>query len=186
MSRITSTCTATRTATHSVIAARNMLAGAITAAAAALLLAAVPLTRAHASEASDCMFDCGPAKASQTQSSAEEPQAPLFCKPAALVEVEAVGNKVKQVKDIVNLIQSPTGIALKLVNDHVVQIPEWVGYVADPKGAVKNKVMSMARSEIKKATGLDRPCTPATDAKPSANDAELSPPESVDSAQIFQ
>lgn len=140
----------------------------------ALLLTAGSLfAPAHATEASDCLFDCQPARVAAS----EQTDALLFCKPQALDQLEAASAKVKQVKDWVNLIQSPAGLALKLVNDHVVHIPDWVGYVADPKGAVKNKVMSLARREVKKAVGLDRPCITAV-----PDDATLPEPESVDSS----
>jgi hypothetical protein len=64
-------------------------------------------------------------------------------------KAEALNDKVKPVKEIVGYIRSPQGLAIKLVNDHVVKIPAWVGYAMDPIGSVKSKAMDKARDYAK-------------------------------------
>jgi hypothetical protein len=66
-----------------------------------------------------------------------------------VAKFDAANEKIKPVKELVGYVQSPTSLAVKLVNDHVVKIPAWVGYAMDPLGSIKNKAMSEARERTK-------------------------------------
>jgi hypothetical protein len=81
----------------------------------------------------------------------------------AINDAQQVYDKnVKPLKEIYGYVRSPQGLAMKLVNDHIVQIPEWVNLAADPEGYLRGKVIDYARKEAKKvvtkAVGLDKPC----------------------------
>jgi hypothetical protein len=78
---------------------------------------------------------------------------------------EALNDRVKPVKEIIGYVRSPQGLAMKLVNDHVVKIPAWVGYAVDPVGSLKNKAMDEVRTRAKSAIGLGKsaPCVSAAD-----------------------
>jgi hypothetical protein len=70
---------------------------------------------------------------------------------AAIDKIENVNNQLKPIKEIAGYIQSPQSLAVKLVNDHIVKIPAWVGYAIDPVGAIKNKAMGEVRDRAKTA-----------------------------------
>lgn len=127
---------------------------------AAVIVAGISSHAAIASEASACFFDC-------VTPDADGPSAPPpFCKTAQMEEAEKVITRVKEARDFISLVQSPTGIVLKLVNDHVVTIPWWVTYLTDPKGAIRSEVIRITRAELKAAAGLDRACAPKSDKAP--------------------
>jgi hypothetical protein len=100
-------------------------------------------------------------------------------------QAEQLNDRVKPIKEIVGYVRSPQGLAIKLVNDHVVKIPAWVGYAMDPVGSLKNRAMDEVRGVVtaraKAMVGLDRATTgcPAETAAPI--DAALIP---VDTQQI--
>jgi hypothetical protein len=81
-----------------------------------------------------------------------------LCEHKAVREVAKVEKKLKPVKDIANAIANPTGFALRMVNDHVVHIPKWVGIAMDPEGYVRGKVIERVRHEAKKAVGVHKGC----------------------------
>jgi len=81
-----------------------------------------------------------------------------LCAHKAVREVARIDNDLKPVKQIYGIVTNPTGFALKQVNDHMVHIPAWVGYAIDPRGAVRAKVMDMARTELKRQVGLRDGC----------------------------
>lgn len=69
---------------------------------------------------------------------------------------EKLNDQIKPVKEIVGYVRSPQGLAIKLVNDHVVKIPAWVGYAVDPVGSLKSKAMDEVRTRAKSAIGLGK------------------------------
>jgi hypothetical protein len=71
-------------------------------------------------------------------------------------QAEQLNDRVKPIKEIVGYVRSPQGLAIKLVNDHVVKIPAWVGYAMDPVGSLKNRAMDEVRTRAKTMVGLDR------------------------------
>ena len=76
---------------------------------------------------------------------------PLPCGNASadiIKQAEQLGDRIKPIKDMVGYIRSPQGLAIKLVNDHVVKIPAWIGYAIDPVGSLKNRVMDEARTAV--------------------------------------
>lgn len=98
-------------------------------------------------------------------------------------QAEQLNDRIKPIKDIVGYVRSPQGLAIKLVNDHVVKIPPWVGYAIDPIGSLKNRAMDEVRTRAKSAMGLNHKsesCAAET-AAPIAIDAALIP---IDTQQI--
>jgi hypothetical protein len=68
---------------------------------------------------------------------------------------------VKPIKEIVGYVQSPQSLAMKLINDYVVKIPAWIGYIMDPVGSLKSRAMGevrdFAKEELKKSVAAERP-----------------------------
>jgi hypothetical protein len=81
-----------------------------------------------------------------------------LCQFAAVREAARIDHDLKPVKRIVGIVTNPTGFAIKQVNDHVVHIPPWVGYAMDPRGAIRAKVVDLARDRVKRAAGLQNDC----------------------------
>ncbi len=109
-------------------------------------------------------------------------EVPPACENTTMAMVESASEKFNDAKQVLGYIRTPQSFALKLVNDHVVKIPAWVGYAVDPVGSVKNRVLGeardRARSYIKDHTAIGtigvNSCTPAPvaanpDASNSAN-----------------
>jgi hypothetical protein len=84
-----------------------------------------------------------------------------LCAHKAVREVARLDESVRPAKEIYGIVTNPTGFALKQVNDHVVHIPKWVGYAIDPQGAVRAKVIDMARTELKRQVGVADGCAAA-------------------------
>jgi len=81
--------------------------------------------------------------------------APLpACGNKLVSQTEALNERVKPVKELIGYIHSPQSLAMKVVNDHIVTIPRWVGYALDPVGAIKNKAISELRDHAKGTLGL--------------------------------
>lgn len=81
-----------------------------------------------------------------------------LCQHKAVREVAKLNNEMKPVREVYGIVTNPTGFALKQVNDHVVHIPAWVNYAIDPQGAIRAKVMDLARAELKRQVGLAHDC----------------------------
>ena len=96
-----------------------------TYAAIGLAMAAIVSSTAYADD-----FDCFPLCNQQKSANAATPTScsTISAANVAIDKIENVNNKLKPIKEIVGYIQSPQSLALKLVNDHVVKIPSWVGY----------------------------------------------------------
>lgn len=96
-------------------------------------------------------------------------------------QAEQLNDRVKPIKEIVGYVRSPQGLAIKLVNDHVVKIPAWVGYAMDPVGSLKNRAMDEVRTHAKAVIGLNRAPTSCTAETDAPIDAALIP---IDTQQI--
>jgi hypothetical protein len=91
-----------------------------------------------------------------------QPAKPLnLCDYGAVREVAKVDRELKPVKDVVGIVTNPEGFVLHEVDQYVVHIPAWVGYALNPKGAVRAKLIDMARTEVKKSVGLESECRTA-------------------------
>lgn len=95
-------------------------------------------------------------------------------------QAEALNKRVKPVKELIGYVHSPQSLALKVVNDHIVTIPRWVGYALDPVGAIKNKAIGEVKDRAKdlmgRKDGTETGCgAPAEEKTPAAEKA----PESV-------
>jgi len=93
-----------------------------------------------------------------------------LCQFAAVREAARIDHELKPVKRLVGIVTNPTGFAIQQVSDHVVHIPAWVGYAMDPRGAIRAKVVDLARDQVKKAAGLQNDCI-----VPAAGDKEAVP-----------
>jgi hypothetical protein len=105
-----------------------------------------------------------PAAAQEPFESAAEPPAakPLdLCSYGAVREVAKVDRELKPVKEVVGIVTNPEGFVLHEVDQYVVHIPPWVGYALNPKGAIRAKLVDMARTEMKKSVGLGNECANA-------------------------
>jgi hypothetical protein len=117
-----------------------------TFAAVGLATAAIASTAASADD-----FDCFPlCETAKAASCVAAPNTPSVAN-VTIEKIENVNNKLKPIKEIAGYIESPQSLAVKLINDHVVKIPAWVGYAIDPVGAIKNKAMSEVRDRAKTA-----------------------------------
>jgi hypothetical protein len=117
-----------------------------------------PVLAATALSAHADAYDCFPLCPEAAQQAAT--QAPLnLCDHAAVREAAKVDRKLAPVKRLYSIATNPTGFAIEQVSDRTgVHIPAWVGYVADPKGAIRSKVMEKARELAKKEVGLQDSC----------------------------
>jgi hypothetical protein len=105
---------------------------------------------------------------------AVEANALSACDSGFMKSAEEFGDSVKPIKDLVGYVRSPQGLAIKLVNDHIVKIPAWIGYAMDPLGSIKRQAMGEAR-------------TLARDAMSDGSGCEVSPVEiSVDLASTIE
>ncbi len=121
---------------------------------AALTASAQDMTTASAIAAtnendSECFPMCKSATATETKAPKVTNTAPCGSPSADIVkQAEDLNERIKPIKEIVGYIRSPQGLAIKLVNDHVVKIPAWVGYAMNPVGSLKNRVMDEARTVV--------------------------------------
>ena len=81
-----------------------------------------------------------------------------LCEHRTVREVAKIEKQLRPAKEIVGYVTNPTGFALKMVNDHIVHIPKWVGIAMDPRGYVRGKAVEYVRKEIKKSVGVDKDC----------------------------
>ena len=144
----------------------------ITTLAASMLVLATTVARAQ-TEAYDCCPACPAA--------AEPPAAARdLCDYGAVRDAERVSEKLKPAREIYDIALNPTGFAMKMVDEHVVHIPKWVGIAMDPKGAARSYVIDRVRDAAKKQVGLARDCR-----APEANDGGVAAPASGTIADIF-
>jgi len=103
-------------------------------------------------------YDCFPLCPEAAQETAATPALNL-CDHAAVREVAKVDRDLAPVKRIYSIATNPAGFAIREVSDRAgVHVPAWVGYVADPRGAIRAKVMEKVRDEAKKRVGLADSC----------------------------
>ena len=81
-----------------------------------------------------------------------------LCEHKAVREIARIEKDLRPMKEIAGYITNPTGFAFKMVNDHVVHIPKWVGIAMDPRGYARAKVIDYVREEAKKAVGVENGC----------------------------
>ena len=95
-----------------------------------------------------------------------------LCEHKAVREVAKLERDLRPVKEIAGYVTNPTGFALKMVNDHVVHIPKWVGIAMDPRGYVRGKAIEYVRNEAKKAVGVDNDCQAEIESEPAPSSSE--------------
>ena len=95
-------------------------------------------------------------------------------------QIESLNDQIRPVRDVIGYVKSPQSLVLKLVNDHVVTIPTWFGFLLDPIGTIRNKVMDEARNQVrhtlKSALIAQDDCTGDTLALP---DGPTGPPDDI-------
>jgi hypothetical protein len=111
-------------------------------------------------EEGDCFPMCAAAKPAVTDTKEVATPTPTPCgtntSNGMVGQIEELNDRVKPIKQIVGYVRSPQGLAMKLVNDHVVKIPAWVGYAMDPVGSLKNRAIDEVRTRAKAAVGLGK------------------------------
>ena len=97
-------------------------------------------------------------------------------------QLESLNDQIWPVRDVIGYVKSPQSLVLKLVNDHVVTIPAWFGFLLDPIGTIRNKAMdearNQARSTLKAALIPENRCAPeapATLVGPSGPPDDITP-----------
>ncbi len=132
-----------------------------------LMLAAMltmSVTAAFAETADDCFPVCtqsAPAAAEPLQANDAPAATASGCSESLVNKVDALNNQVKPIKEIVGYVRTPQGLAVKLVNDHIVKIPAWVGFALDPVGTIKHKAIDEVRSRARTAMGVNSGCSDA-------------------------
>ena len=81
------------------------------------------------------------------------------CNAGLMKKAEDLNNKIKPIREIIGYVRSPQGLAIKLVNDHIVKIPAWVGYAMDPIGSIKRRAIDEVKTQIKVAMDDGKGCT---------------------------
>ncbi len=145
----------------------------------AALVPAILIATAPVYAESD-QYDCFPLCKEPTVETA--PRKLNLCDHRAVRDVARADRQLKPVKELVGIATNPTGFALKMVDQHVVHIPPWVGFAMDPKGTIKAKVLERVRDEMKKEVGLQHECADE-DALDGA--ATVTVPENATPADFF-
>ena len=73
-------------------------------------------------------------------------------------KADELNDTVKPIREIISYVRSPQGLVFKLVNDHIVKIPVWIGYVIDPLGSLKHKAIDEVRTRAKEAMVGGKAC----------------------------
>lgn len=88
-----------------------------------------------------------------------EPVPTKSCDTNNLVQkAEELNDKVKPIRELVGYVRSPQGLAIKLVNDHIVKIPAWIGYAMDPIGSIKHRAIDEVRTRAKNTLAVGNDC----------------------------
>lgn len=90
--------------------------------------------------------------------SIHETAAITSCDSALMRAADELNDKVKPVRDVIGYVRSPQGLAIKLVNDHIVKIPAWIGYALDPLGSIKRQAMGEVRTRARDAMADENAC----------------------------
>jgi hypothetical protein len=64
---------------------------------------------------------------------------------AAVEKAEKINDRIKPIRQIVNYVRTPQGLVIKLVNDHILKIPPWIGFAMDPVGTLKHRAIDEAK-----------------------------------------
>ena len=103
-------------------------------------------------------------------------------------QAESINGRVKPIREIIGYVRTPQSLAIKLVNDHIVRIPPWVGFAMDPVGTIKNRAMNEAKdwgkARAREAFGLNREQPDACAASPSSSPADVVKPDAREQAVI--
>ncbi len=103
-----------------------------------------------------------PATIIAPRESASEPVPTQSCVAHNLAQkAEELNGKVKPIRELLGYIRSPQGLAFKLVNDHIVKIPAWIGYAMDPLGSIKLRAIDEVRTRAKDALAVGKNCDAA-------------------------
>jgi hypothetical protein len=102
----------------------------------------------------------------------KEPSAPSSCESRLLKTADEINDKVKPIREVIGYVRSPQGLVFKLVNDHVVRIPAWIGYMMDPLGSLRHKAIDEVRGRAREAMVDQTTCgTASADVPQDANEA---------------
>ena len=93
------------------------------------------------------------------------------CEMSLVRQADELNDRIKPIRDMVGYVRSPQGLAIKLVNDHVVSIPGWVGYAIDPVGSLKRRALEEVRDRARSAIGISK--------EHDCRAADIASPESV-------
>ena len=93
-----------------------------------------------------------------TREAAINADTPTSCGNGFMQQAEDLNSKVKPIREIVGYVRSPQGLAIKLVNDHIVKIPAWIGYAMDPLGSLKRKAFDEVRTRARDAMADSNAC----------------------------
>ena len=121
----------------------------IASAASLLIFAASAAAASPNDEGGDCFPDC-PAAAATVQDTVNA------CELSLVRQADELNDRIKPIRDMVGYVRSPQGLAIKLVNDHIVSIPGWVGYAIDPVGSLKRRAMEEVRDRARSAIGISK------------------------------
>lgn len=88
-------------------------------------------------------------------------------------------DQIKPVREIAGYVRSPQGLAFKLVNDHIVQIPAWIGYAVDPVGSIRARTIDSAKTRLREAWDAGARCDAVAD------DSLPGPAEVIDAKYSF-
>ncbi len=77
--------------------------------------------------------------------------------PGWMGAAEGLNAQLKPVRDVVGYVRSPQGLAVKLFNDHVFRIPEWINFAIDPVGTLRHKAVAEVRNRAKQALSSRNP-----------------------------
>ena len=135
----------------------------IAAAVGLLIFAASSAGASPNDEGGDCFPDC-PAAIATAQGNVSACEMPL------VRQADELNDRIKPIRDLVGYVRSPQGLAIKLVNDHVVSIPGWVGYAIDPVGSLKRRAIEEVKDRARSAVGISKEhgCRAAGIASPEA------------------
>ena len=102
------------------------------------------------------------------------------CDSGFMKAAEDLGDRVKPIRELVGYVRSPQGLAIKLVNDHIVKIPAWIGYAIDPLGSIKRQAMGEVRTLAKDAMSNGDACGVAAEEAPGEIARTIEAIEAVD------
>ncbi len=88
------------------------------------------------------------------------------CEAGFMKQADDLNNRTKPLREIIGYVRSPQGLAVKLVNDHIVKIPAWMGYAMDPIGSIKHRALDEVKTQVKDAMSDSKACAQPADPIP--------------------